>query len=285
MELAVVSGKGGTGKSSITAALAGMKHNLLLADCDVDAANLFLLFRPEHTLEQEFNSGYKAIIDKERCTNCGICMDYCRFDAIHLIEGEVQISELSCDGCFLCSRVCPERAIHMEPENKSRLYAGNFRYGKMVYGRLFPGEENSGRLVDLVRQQAKETARDNKLDLILMDGPPGIGCPVISTITGVDKVLIVTESSMSGLHDLQRIHDLCEHFSLSQAVIINKYDLNPEMTSRIEQYCKEQGLKLQAKIPFDHLMVEAMVQGQSIVEYAPESPAALCIKNSLEELI
>lgn len=173
----------------------------------------------------------------------------------------------------------------MEPEDRSRLYAGNFRYGKMVYGRLFPGEENSGRLVNLVRQQARDIARKNELDLILLDGPPGIGCPVISTITGVDKVLIVTEPSVSGLHDLQRIHELCRHFGLSQTVVINKYDLNPDMCTEIERYCREQGLKLQAKIPFDPQIVEAMVKGQSILEYAPESPAALCIKNHLEELL
>jgi len=285
MELAVVSGKGGTGKSSITAALAVMKQKLLLADCDVDAANLYLLFQPEKTLEQVYVSGHTAIIDKDSCTNCGLCMDYCRFDAIHRIEGEVQISGISCEGCFLCSRICPEQAIRMEPEDRSRLYAGNFRYGKMVYGRLFPGEENSGRLVNLVRQQARDIARKNELDLILLDGPPGIGCPVISTITGVDKVLIVTEPSVSGLHDLQRIHELCRHFGLSQTVVINKYDLNPDMCTEIERYCREQGLKLQAKIPFDPQMVEAMVKGQSILEYAPESPAALCIKNHLEELL
>ncbi len=285
MELAVVSGKGGTGKSSITAALAVMKQKLLLADCDVDAANLYLLFQPEKTLEQVYVSGHTAIIDKDSCTNCGLCMDYCRFDAIHRIEGEVQISGISCEGCFLCSRICPEQAIRMEPEDRSRLYAGNFRYGKMVYGRLFPGEENSGRLVNLVRQQARDIARENELDLILLDGPPGIGCPVISTITGVDKVLIVTEPSVSGLHDLQRIHELCRHFGLSQTVVINKYDLNPDMCTEIERYCREQGLKLQAEIPFDPQMVEAMVKGQSILEYAPESPAALCIKNHLEELL
>jgi len=285
MELAVVSGKGGTGKSSITAALAVMKQKLLLADCDVDAANLYLLFQPEKTLEQVYVSGHTAIIDKDSCTNCGLCMDYCRFDAIHRIEEEVQISGISCEGCFLCSRICPEQAIRMEPEDRSRLYAGNFRYGKMVYGRLFPGEENSGRLVNLVRQQARDIARKNELDLILLDGPPGIGCPVISTITGVDKVLIVTEPSVSGLHDLQRIHELCRHFGLSQTVVINKYDLNPDMCTEIERYCREQGLKLQAKIPFDPQIVEAMVKGQSILEYAPESPAALCIKNHLEELL
>ncbi|HNZ80352.1 MAG: P-loop NTPase [Bacteroidales bacterium] len=285
MELAVVSGKGGTGKSSITAALAVMKQKLLLADCDVDAANLYLLFQPEKTLEQVYVSGHTAIIDKDSCTNCGLCMDYCRFDAIHLTEEEVQISGISCEGCFLCSRICPEQAIRMEPEDRSRLYAGNFRYGKMVYGRLFPGEENSGRLVNLVRQQARDIARKNELDLILLDGPPGIGCPVISTITGVDKVLIVTEPSVSGLHDLQRIHELCRHFGLSQTVVINKHDLNPDMCTEIERYCREQGLKLQAKIPFDPQMVEAMVKGQSILEYAPESPAALCIKNHLEELL
>lgn len=285
MEIAVVSGKGGTGKSSITAALAGIKQNLVLADCDVDAANLYILFRPEHHQEDVFVSGYKAIMDKERCVNCGVCLEYCRFDAINLIDGKVVISALSCDGCFLCSRVCPEQAITMVPENKSRLYSGSFRYGKMVYGRLFPGEENSGRLVDLVRQQAKKVARESKLDCILLDGPPGIGCPVISTITGVDMVLIVTEPSMSGLHDLKRISELCQHFGLKQDVIINKFDLNPEMSNKIEVYCQQQELNLLAKIPFDPLMVEAMVEGKTIMEFAPDSEAAICIKNAWEQLI
>lgn len=285
MEIAVVSGKGGTGKSSITAALAGLKQKLLLADCDVDAANLHLLFQPQSYMEQAFVSGHKAIIDRERCTNCELCMELCRFDAIHLIEEEVRISELSCDGCFLCSRICPEQAISMEPEDRSRLYVGDFRYGKMVYGRLFPGEENSGRLIDLVRKQAKQTARENNLDYILLDGPPGIGCSVISTITGVDRVLIVTEPSISGLHDLRRIHELCQQFGLRQDIVINKYDLNPEMSAQIEHYCQEQGLNIQAKIPFDPLVVEAMVEGKTILEYAAHSPAATCIKNSFLELL
>src|SRR4030043_615537 len=225
MEIAVISGKGGTGKSSIAAAFATLNERIVIADCDVDAANLYLLFNPTHEEELVYITGHKAIINYDKCTNCGICESYCRFDAISIINNKVIISEISCDGCFLCSRICPENAIYMVQNDKSKMYSGSFRNGKMVYGRLAPGEENSGKLVNMVREKAKQVAKENNINTVILDGPPGIGCPVISTITGVDKVIIVTEPTISGLHDLQRTIGIVREFNLSAYVIINKYDL------------------------------------------------------------
>lgn len=285
MEIAVISGKGGTGKSSITAAFATMRQDIVLADCDVDAANLYLLFQPAHTEEEVFVSSHKAVIDKDVCTECGVCVDYCRFDAISVVDGIVKIHPTSCDGCYLCSRVCPMGAIQMIPEDKSRLYSGSFRKGKMVYGRLFPGEENSGRLVDLVRKKAKKMADENGLKTILLDGPPGIGCPVISTITGVDRVVVVTEPTLSGLHDLKRALEICSNFHVQTQVIINKYDLNTEMANNIKAYCREIDIPIIGMIPFDPLVVESMLHCQSIWEYAPTSGVSVTLKKTFDQLM
>src|SRR4030043_581131 len=226
MEIAIISGKGGTGKSSISAAFATLNGEVVVADCDVDAANLYLLFNPTHEEEIVYIAGHKAVINYNLCTTCGICESYCRFDAISVINSKVAISGISCDGCFLCSHICPENAIKMIQNDKSRMYSGSFRNGKMVYGRLAPGEENSGKLVNMVREKAKQVSSENGLETIILDGPPGIGCPVISTITGVDKVVIVTEPTISGLHDLQRTIGIVSKFNLAAFVIINKFDLN-----------------------------------------------------------
>lgn len=284
MEIAVISGKGGTGKSSVSAAFATMQPNVVLADCDVDAANLYILFNPTHEKEEVFVSVHKAVIDKTVCTNCGACIDYCRFDAIHDVSGEVLIDETACDGCKLCARVCPSEAISMIPEDKSRMYSGTFRNGKMVYGRLSPGEENSGRLVDIVREDAKNVAKANDLDTIIIDGPPGIGCSVISTITGVDKVVIVTEPTLSGLHDLKRTIEVVSKFRLTKTVIINKYDLNTEMANTIENYCKLQDVPVIAKLPFDKVVVDAMVNCKSVIEYAPDSVIAALLTEAYLKL-
>ena len=284
MEIAVISGKGGTGKSSISASYATMQPNVVLADCDVDAANLYILFNPIHEKEEVFVSVYKAVVDKDSCTNCGLCIDYCRFDAIHDVEGEVLIDETACDGCKLCSHVCPTEAISMIPEDKSRMYSGTFRNGKMVYGRLSPGEENSGRLVDMVREEAKNVAKANDLDTIIIDGPPGIGCSVISTITGVNKVVIVTEPTLSGLHDLKRTIEVVSKFRLTKTVIINKYDLNTEMANTIENYCKLQDVPVIAKLPFDKVVVDAMVNCKSVIEYAPDSVIAALLTEAYLKL-
>jgi len=278
MEVAVISGKGGTGKSSVVASLASISKNILLADCDVDAANQYLLFQPNHSEEEVFVSGQKAEINYDVCTQCGKCIDYCEFGAISEVNGRVEISEISCDGCRLCERICPVNAISMLDNDKSRLYSGTFRYGHMVYGRLAPGEENSGRLVSLVREKAKEIAKENNYEVILYDGPPGIGCPVISTITGIDKVIIVTEPTLSGKHDLERALETVFHFRIYAMVVINKYDLNAEMTEEIKQYCATMNVPVVALLPYEPVVTEAMVNGKSYVEYVPES---IVSKNTL----
>jgi len=271
MEIAIISGKGGTGKSSISAAFATIGEKVVLADCDVDAANLYLIFNPTHDEEQVYIAGYKAYINKDLCIECKICMDYCKFDAISLVENKVEISEVYCDGCKLCSRICPTQAISMTANDKSRMYAGDFRNGKMVYGRLSPGEENSGKLVNIVRDKAKQIAKQNNIDTIIIDGPPGIGCAVISSITGVDSVLIVTEPTISGLHDLVRTIEICSKFQMKTWVLINKYDLNKDMSDEIERYCVESNIKIAGKIKFNSNFVNAMILCKSIIEYMPYS--------------
>ncbi|HNV50914.1 MAG: ATP-binding protein [Bacteroidales bacterium] len=277
MELAIISGKGGTGKSSISAAFTSMQQPVMLADCDVDAANMFILFNPTHEEEQVYIGGEKAVIDYDRCNNCGLCISYCRFDAIKCVNNIVHILEEVCDGCKLCSRICPFEAISIVQNDKSRMYSGSFRYGKMVYGRLAPGEENSGKLVNIVRAKAREIAKKHNIENIIIDGPPGIGCAVVSTITGTDHTLIVTEPSASALHDLKRTIDICNKFNLKIWVTINKADINPDMTEHIIQYCKENNIAIAGLIPFDKSVVEAMVQCKTIMEYRPESLAAKAI--------
>lgn len=279
METAIISGKGGTGKSSLSAAFATLNGKVVIADCDVDAANLYLLFNP--TLEEEavYISGYKAVINEDLCTGCGICKDYCRFDAISNSNGKIVISEISCDGCFLCSHVCPVNAITMVRNDKSRMYSGSFRNGKMVYGRLSPGEENSGKLVSMVREKAKQTAAENSIDNIILDGPPGIGCPVLSTITGVDQVVIVTEPTISGLLDMQRAMGVVQKFNLPACVIINKHDLNVSMCEKIEDWCIKNGIFIAGKLEFTGEITKAMVLGKSITEYNPDLEISKKIKS------
>lgn len=278
MEIAVISGKGGTGKSSISAALATLSECVMIADCDVDAANLYLLFNPTHEEEIVYIGGHKAKLDGTKCNNCGICLEYCRFDAISRIQERITISPTACDGCFLCSRICPQNAINMIQNDQSRLYSGSFRNGKMVYGRLAPGEENSGKLVNMVREKAKKIAKENQLNTIILDGPPGIGCPVISTITGVDQVIIVTEPTISGLHDMQRTYAVVQKFNLKSRVIINKFDLNHALSDTIDLWCKEHGIPVIGYLPFDKQVVEAMVQGMTIIEWAPEQEISKIIR-------
>ncbi|HUX94840.1 MAG TPA: ATP-binding protein [Bacteroidales bacterium] len=285
MEIAVISGKGGTGKSSVSAAFATLNKKVILADCDVDAGNLYLLFDPSVEEEEVYIAGHKAVIDYSKCTNCQICKDYCRFDAISLNNNKIVISEISCDGCFLCSRICLENAIKMIPNDKSRMYSGSFRNGKMVYGRLAPGEENSGKLVNMVRNKAKILSEKFNLKTIIIDGPPGIGCPVISSITGVDKVVIVTEPTISGLHDMQRALDIVHKFSLKAYVIINKYDLNSSMSSEIQKWCKTHGVIVAGKLVFDRNMIEAMVHGKSITEYNPELKISIKMIKILNKIL
>jgi len=270
-EIVVLSGKGGTGKTSLSAAFATINKNTIVADCDVDAADLYLILQPENYHDSVFTTGHKAVINYDTCTNCGLCIDYCRFDAISYRSGKVTISEISCDGCKLCSRICPSLSINMIPSSKSYWYAGNYRDGKMIHARLAPGEENSGKLVNVVREQAKKTAQETGWDTIIIDGPPGTGCQVISSVTGTNKAIIVTEPTNSGFHDMKRVLEITANFKVKSFVVINKYDLNESISSKIESWCVENNIPVVGKIPFDPEIVMAMINCQSIVEWKPES--------------
>lgn len=273
-QIVIISGKGGTGKTSLSAALATMGEELTVADCDVDAANLHLLLQPTDYSRHSFSTGAKAVIDQQRCTQCGACMDACRFDAIRVHDDRYTISETSCDGCRLCMRICPADAISMIESNGSYWTSGTFRNGWMVHARLAPGEENSGKLVNVVREQALLLSEEKGVKTILIDGPPGTGCPVISAMSGADLALLVTEPSHSGFHDLKRVKQLTDGFGIPSVVVINKYDLNEQVTAEIESWCHSEQLPLIGRIPFEPAVVEAMLQCQTVVEWAPRSPAA-----------
>lgn len=275
MEIAVISGKGGTGKSSISAAFAAIEKNIVLADCDVDAANMHVLFQPEIIDSQIYVSGSKAIINHKICVGCGLCSYYCRFGAISMKDERPVLDEISCDGCKLCSRVCPEEAITMMPSDQSRMHSGKFRFGEMVYGQLAPGEENSGKLVNMVREKARLIKKELALNTILIDGPPGIGCPVISSVSGVDKVLVVTEPSLSALHDLERVLSITAKFSIKTAVLVNKFDLEEAMSAKVENLCSKLQIPILGKLPYDSMVTEAMVNNQTIIEWMPDSAISL----------
>ncbi len=277
-EIAILSGKGGTGKSSLSAALTSLADKIVVADCDVDAANLHLILQPENFREEVYISGQKATIDRNKCTNCGTCLNYCRFDAISIKNDQIEITGTACDGCQLCYRVCPEGAIDMIDFDKSRWYAGDILNGKMIHARLAPGEDNSGKLVNVVREEARKIAEEISADTILIDGPPGIGCPAISTLTGIQKVVLVTEPSQSGLHDLKRIIELVGQHKTKAYVVINKYDINTSISDEIENYCSSLKIPVIGKIPFDKVFVDAMVNCQDIINWAPDSQVTNEIK-------
>lgn len=266
-EIVVISGKGGTGKTTIVASLAVLVKSKVMVDCDVDAADLFLLLQPVTQERQEFWSGHKAVIDKDKCTQCGLCQDLCRFDAIN----EFRVDTISCEGCGFCYHVCPEEAITMQENLSGSWFTSDTRHGPLVHARLGIAQDNSGKLVAMVRQQAKFIAEKQEVDYILSDGPPGIGCPVISSISGVNLAVIVTEPTLSGIHDLDRAISVCQHFNVPVIVCINKYDLNEDNSHQIENYCYNQGIEVASKIPFDNVVTEALVQGLPVVEYSSNS--------------
>lgn len=270
-QITIVSGKGGTGKTSITSAFASIAQNKILVDCDVDAADLFLTTQPTILETHEYEGGKIAVLDPEVCTNCGICEELCRFDAISVIDGQTTISEFSCDGCKLCEIACPVDAIKMEENMDSSWFKSETRFGSMVHAKLGIGEDNSGKLVTKIRDIATKMAKEQEINTVLIDGPPGIGCPVISTLTGVDVILMVTEPTLSGMHDLHRLIELAKGFKLKSYVLINKFDLNPDISNEIETLCQKEELEVLAKIPFNRDFVDAMVNQQTVVEYAPDS--------------
>jgi MinD superfamily P-loop ATPase len=268
-EIVIISGKGGTGKTSITSSLTMLGgKDLIAVDCDVDAPDMHLLLQPDHAEPNDFYSGELAVIDYDKCTNCGICMQVCRFDAISIIKDNYTINNINCEGCGYCSQVCPDKAIEMVVQNVGKWYISNIKSGsRMVHARLKVGAENSGKLVAKVKNEARKIARENNIKYVLVDGSPGIGCPVISSLTGADFVVIVTEPTASGIHDLKRVNDLVKRFNIKSSGIINKCDINPTICREIEKYFHEEDIHHLASISYDENFTKAMTVGETIVEF------------------
>jgi MinD superfamily P-loop ATPase len=262
-QLAIVSGKGGTGKTTIAAAFGSLAKNKVVVDCDVDAADLHLLLQPKILIQEKYFGGRSPHVDLEKCTQCGLCTEVCRF---HAIDNGV-LDPISCEGCGFCSHICPENAIIMEEAFSGDWFISETSYGPFVHARLGIGEENSGKLVTVVRKKAVEIAREKNLGLILIDGPPGIGCPVTASLTGVNLILAVTEPTLSGIHDLERILKLAEHFKIPSMVCINKFDINLENSPQIISYCENNGSKLVGRIPYEPKVVEALVKKKTVMDY------------------
>jgi len=264
-QIVVISGKGGTGKTVLTASFASLAVNKVMVDCDVDAADLHLLLKPEIKERHEFRSGVTAKIDKNICEECGECISVCRFEAI---RQDFKVDPVSCEGCTICSHVCPAGAIVMEENVSGEWYISETKYGPLVHAKLGIAEENSGKLVAKVRQIAKEIAEREGRDYVIIDGPPGIGCPVIAAISGVDLALIVTEPTLSGMHDMERVAQVSKHFGVSTKVVINKYDLNLKNSETIKQICEQADIEVVARLPFSRQVSESIVQGIPLVEFS-----------------
>lgn len=281
-QLTVLSGKGGTGKTTITASLAVLAKNAVVADCDVDAPDLHMLLHPSTIETQEFKGSKLAVISEEKCIKCGLCREKCRFDAI---TEDIKIDPVSCEGCGVCTIVCPVNAITLTERISGHAYNSKTEYGFMAHAMLSPSESNSGKLVTLVRQNAKILAEREHSNLIIIDGPPGIGCPVIASVTGIDAGLVVTEPTMSGIHDLERALQLLGHFNVTPFVCVNMYDINEDNAEKIVSFCKKNGIEVVGKIPFNPVVTEAMVNGKPIIEYAPESDAAKEIESMWKKVV
>ena len=279
-ELVIISGKGGTGKTCLTAAFASLDGNKVLCDADVDAADLHLITAPTIKEKLDFQGGHTAIIQKEKCTVCGLCQDLCRWDAI---SDDFEVDSIACEGCGVCVYFCPEKAIDFPINTCGEWFISETNFGPMVHARLGIAEENSGKLVSLVRREAKKLAEEKNLDLILTDGPPGVGCPVIAAVGGASGVLIVTEPTVSGKHDMERVVRLAAHFNIPAMICINKFDLNKDLTRDIENFAEKMGLPCLGLIPFDPIFTKAMVQGQTIFEYNMESEAGKAVKQTWEK--
>lgn len=285
-QLVVLSGKGGTGKTSITAALAHLasqEMEIVLADADVDASNLELVLDPTKQEEYDFTGGKVAVIDPEQCTACGICQTVCRFDAVLSSNGTFQVDPLACEGCAACHYQCPEPAIRMEEQQDGCWFRSDTRFGPLFHAHLFAGRENSGKLVTQVKQRGQLLAVNTGAKLLLVDGPPGIGCPVISASTGADAALLVVEPTVSGAHDLERILGTTDHFGVPSLAVLNKADLNPTRADEIAAFCAGQEVEVVGRIPYDTIVTEAMVQGRPVTEYV-DGPVTEAIQRIWERV-
>jgi len=264
-EIVIISGKGGTGKTVVTGAFAALARDKVIADCDVDAADLHLLLDPKIEKSHIFKSGVTAFTHKKYCEGCGACSIVCRFEAV---REDFSIDPISCEGCAFCSFICPQNAIEMKVNTSGKWFISQTRFGPLVHARLGIAEENSGKLVSLVRQKAKEIAEEKGCRWVIIDGSPGIGCPVIASITGVDCAVVVIEPTLSGLHDAERVIDVARHFNVPVKVIINKYDLNCDITEKIERWSKDRNIQVLGKVVFSKTVVESVVEGKTIIEYS-----------------
>ena len=282
-ELVVISGKGGTGKTTVVGALAALAPDKVIADCDVDAADLHLILRPQVQKTIGYEGSELAVIDPERCTGCGECLRVCRFGAVLEQEGRYSIDPLSCEGCGACMHACPVGAIAMKPRLSGWVYVSSTPYGTMVHGELRPGEETSGKLVTQVKMRARELGRLEGAKLLLVDGSPGIGCPVIASLSGAHVALVVTEPSRSALHDLARVVEVARHFRARPFLVLNKADLSPGLAEEVEAYARQAGLVVLGRIPYDERVVRAQVAGRPVVEDG-DGPAARALRSLWERL-
>ena len=266
-EITIISGKGGTGKTSLAASFAVLAKNAVFTDCDVDAPDLHLLLKPEVLEKQEFKASRVAIIDQDSCIQCNKCEENCRFDAVK----KFTIDPILCEGCGVCKYVCPVAAIDLEKRVSGFAFISKTNYGMMSHALLNPGEENSGKLVSLVRRNAKRLAEKENCEFIINDGPPGIGCPVIASVGGIDLGLVVVEPTLSGIHDMERALSLLDHFHIRSLVCVNKYDINEENTLKILDFCQSNNIEVVGKIHFDSIITEAMVEGKTVVEHSPSN--------------
>ncbi len=284
-EIVVISGKGGTGKTSVTASLAYLgKENIIVADCDVDAADMHLLMNPTNSVREDFYSGVIAEIDNEKCIKCGKCADVCRWDAIPVIDGNYEVQPLDCEGCGYCALVCPTEAISMNEQNVGDWMISDIKTStKMVHARLGIGAENSGKLVAKVKNEAKKLAENENKDYVLVDGSPGIGCPVVSSLSGANLVVLVTEPSVSGVHDVKRVYELVKKFGLKAVCIINKADINSDKVDELQKFFDKENIEVIAKIPYNENFTKAMTMGETIVEFDPDG-LGLILSQSWEKI-
>jgi MinD superfamily P-loop ATPase len=281
-EITIISGKGGTGKTSVTAAFASLAANHVVCDLDVDAADMHLILDPNIQEKHDFISGNEAIINAEQCVSCGMCADICKFNAISFDDkaSAYKVNPFKCEGCGVCVHFCPSKAIDFPSKHCGQWYVSKTRFADMVHAELFPGEENSGLLVTQLRKKAKEIAEKKAKDIILCDGSPGIGCPVIASITGTNLAVVVTEPTPSGQHDMERVVSLCKKFNVPVQVIVNKYDLNNKKTKEIENYCQINDISVIAYLPYDVVFVNAMVSGKNIIEFDAEHVASKMLEEA-----
>jgi MinD superfamily P-loop ATPase len=289
-QLVILSGKGGTGKTSITAAFAHLAAQsplagkTILADADVDAANLELVLQPTLIEQQDFKGGKVAVIDQGTCASCGDCQVVCRFDAINYADGLYVVDPIACDGCAACVYQCPTDSIAMHEQLAGKFYFSESRYGPLYHANLLPGQENSGKLVTLVKQRARLQALDENRELVIVDGPPGIGCPVISAVSGTDLALVVAEPTVSGVHDMHRALETLKHFGVRALVVVNKADIFPAGADEIEALCHQQGVETVGRISFDLTVASAMVAGEAVTAFQPEASSSIAIRQVWERV-